>query len=376
MLKLDEYLETGVDKKLVLKCVKIYEEYFGSISGWREVKREMVHSLTGAEDFRCFLVKRVKNTKTRNRVIRVLEQVFDYLVMESVASGEEVVNPFIYDYDKEREFFKYGTTRERIPFWIMKEMIKEIKKDDFKFGRDQDFLSASLILWIMMIFPLRSVQARYLDSGLGDEFVYVDGEIIKNLNGINGRREGFIRKSFYSGVGRESYECLYVNTNKNGEGFEIPFCNQEILEVIERQVSWVKEMGFENVDKEYGKNRSKKVWLLFPDKNGKVVSKSKLDRLWKRFCEYMSEKLGVKLIEDGKCVYGLHCLRVSGVSYGVESGMNFQELGNYLSGQSSEIVLHYNQVGDLKSLVQGKEQKLLGSGKQILLIEGVKNESK
>lgn len=375
MLKLDEYLETGVDKKLVLKCVKIYEEYFGSISGWREVKREMVHSLIGDADFRSFLVKRVKNTKTRNRVIRVLEQVFDYLDMESRASGEEVENPFIYEYDKEREFFKYGTTRERIPFWIMKEMIKEIKKDNFKFGRYGDCLSASLILWLMMVFPLRSMQARFLDSGLGDEFIYVGGDMVKNLNGVKGRREGFIRKSFYSGIGRESYECLYVNTNKNGEGFEIPFCSQEILEVIERQVIWVKEMGFGSVEKEYGKKRNKKVWLLFPDKNGKVVSKAKLDRLWKKFCGYMSERLGIKLVENGKCVYGLHCLRVSGVSMGVEE-MDFEKLGQYLSGQSSEIVLHYNQVGDLKSLVQGKEQKLIGSGKKILLLEGVNNESK
>lgn len=375
MLKLDEYLETGVDKKLVLKCVKIYEEYFGSISGWREVKRENVHSLTGEEDFRGFLVKRVKNTKTRNRIVRILEQVFDYLVMEAVASGEVVVNPFMYDYDKEREFFKYGTTRERLPFWIMKEMVKEIKKDNFKFGRDEDCLSASLILWLMMVFPLRSIQARFLDSGLRDEFMYSGGEMIKNLNGVKGRREGFIRKSFYSGVGRESYECLYVNTNKNGEGFEIPFCSQEILEVIERQVEWIKEKGFGVVDKEYGKNRDKTVWLLFPDKNGKVVSKAKLDRLWKKFCEYMSGRLGIKLIEDGKCVYGLHSLRVSGVSSGVEE-MDYEKLGQYLSGQSSEIVLYYNQVGDLKSLVQGKEQKLIDSGKNVLLLEGVKNESK
>lgn len=375
MLNLDEYLETGVDKKLVLKCVKIYEEYFGSLSGWREVEREMVHSLSGEEDFRGFLVKRVKNTKTRNRVIRVLEQVFDYLVMGEVASGEGVSNPFIYDYDKEREFFKYGTTRERIPFWIMKEMINEIKKDNFKFGRDGDCLSASLILWLMMIFPLRSIQARFLDSGLGDEFMYSGGEMIKNLNGVKGRREGFIRKSFYSGVGRESYDCLYVNTNKNGEGFEIPFCSQEILRIIERQVEWIKEKGFGSVEKEYGKKRSKEVYLLFPDKNGKVVSKAKLDRLWKKFCEYMSDRLGVQLVESGKCVYGLHCLRVSGVSSGVEE-IDFEKLGLYLSGQSSEIVLYYNQVGDLKSLVQGKEQKIIGSGKNVLLLEGVKNEGK
>lgn len=374
MFQLDEYLETGVDKKLVLKCVKIYEEYFGSISGWREVKREMIHSLSGEEDFRSFLIKRVKNTKTRNRVIRVLEQVFDYLVMDSLASGEEAVNPFIYDYDKEREFYKYGTTRERIPFWIMKKMIHEFKKDDFKFGRDY-CLSSSLILYFMMIFPLRSAQARYLDSGLGDEFVYSSGDMIKNLNGIKGRREGFVRKSYYSGVSRDSYECLYVNTNKNGEGFEIPFCNEEILRIIERQIQWIKNMEFGCVEKEYGKNRNKKVYLLFPDKDGKVVSKAKLDRLWKKFCENMSLRLGVQLVDNGKCVYGLHSLRVSGVSSGVEE-MDYEKLGHYLSGQSSEIVLYYNQVSDLKNLVQGKEQKLVSSGKNVFLLEGVKNESK
>ena len=81
----------------------------------------------------------------------------------------------------------------------------------------------------------------------------------------------------------------------------------------------------------------------------------------------MSGKFGIKLIEEGQCVYGLHSLRVSGVSSGVEE-MDYEKLGLYFSGQSSEIVLYYNQVGDLKRLVQGKEQKLIGSGENVLLL--------
>lgn len=128
-----------------------------------------------------------------------------------------------------------------------------------------------------------------------------------------------------------------------------------------------RRVGFRNIRFEDNVNLTREVVFIGAvEKDGRVVSKGKLDRLWRKFCGHMEGRLGLNLVESGRCIYGLHCLRVSGVSLGME-GMDYEKLGQYFSGQTGEIVLYYAQMGDLAEMVREREMKRLGSGAMKLL---------
>lgn len=369
-----EFLDSGVDKKKSLRALKYLEEYLGIDldNSWRKVIREDIHSLQGKDCFRSFLDKKVKNSKSKNEVLKSLEDYFDFMIIQSVAEGEDILdNPVIRDWDKFKVKQKYGTYREVIDRDVLLEMRNVLSENNFQWCKD-DFLedwnkdefcySTSLILWIMTILPLRFIQAQYLDSGLKDEFIYDYSlrKMIKNLDGIKGRQEGFIRKSYYNGF--QEGECLYVNTNKSSQGFEIPWISEEVLREIGQQVDRLKSNKF--VRKEYGTIRGKEIRLLFPDKNGVVVSKSKVLRLWKKLCIEVERRMGVEMVVDGKLKYGLHSLRVSGVSSMMTQGISNENVGKYFSGQTSDIVLYYYSGLDLEKVVCGKV--LLSGGIKLL----------
>ena len=92
---------------------------------------------------------------------------------------------------------------------------------------------------------------------------------------------------------------------------------------------------------------------MFCDEKGKMISKGRIYRLWKKLCGEFG------LMVEGKVKYDLHSLRVSGVSSALDMGINRNFVGQNLSGQTVDIVLHYAKIDNLQTLINEKEIRRL-----------------
>lgn len=341
---LNKYLNNGVDKKKTLKAVKILCEFLGvdSLKRWERINRALIHDMYGNNCFRSYLENKVKNISARNDILRQLERLFDYLVMEKASqTGSMIENPFSFHFDKFKEEKIGGTKRRAIPFDIICLLKKTLMENDFQFVKDlnEDFIgsefnpSRAIIIYLMLSLPLRSSQLRYLDKDLAIQEKYMDGLSLNKVKGI------------------------FVNTNKNSAGFFIPCLNEEIFSMIERQKAFVKDSKV--VLKEYGIKDSVLIKLLFVNNKGSVVSRESLMKLWKKLCLEVFKRYDVLVDTD------LHTLRVSLVSDAMKLLGDESLVGSYLSGQSNDIVGHYYRVESLEEMVRLKEKeknvgKLLG----------------
>lgn len=238
-------------------------------------------------------------------------------------------------------------------------------EDNFKFIRDlgKDFIdgefnpSRAVMLYLMLTLPLRSMQVRFLDSGLGDQetWDFEKGCMVKNELGEKGRSVGFIQTMYYTGLSKGKSLCLYVNTNKNSKGFYVPYMNSKILEMVRIQMKWVKKIGQGVVYKESGLKDSEKVCPLFLDNYGRIVSRASLMKLWKKLCKEVHKRCGVKVNSD------LHTLRVSLITHSMEVFKEEKIVGSNWSGQTGDVVGHYYRVDDLKKMVKSKEVERVGN---------------
>lgn len=116
----------------------------------------------------------------------------------------------------------------------------------------------------MMYFPLRSMQVIFLDSGREN------------------KKESFLQKIYFNGISREKRFCVYINTNKSGSGYYIPYVNSDILKVLKIQYNWIKDNHRDIVVyKEYKNKECKKINPLFLTGTGMIVSRNSLMKLWK-----------------------------------------------------------------------------------------------
>ena len=381
MSKIQEFLKSGVDKKLSEKSVGLLCEYFGKDvewleTNWIEIKRKDIHDVLGGNCFRVWIHKKLKSGGTKNSVFLQLERLFDFLILDYASEkGEFLDNPVVKKWDKLPVDRKSGTGRKGVDYFVLKRMKEILMEQDFKFVKSlgEDFIegefnpSRAVMLSLMMTLPLRSMQVRCLDSGLGDELVYDfdSREMCVNSEGIQGRKEGLIHKIYYSGVEKEKKESLFINTNKSGVGYYIPWMSLEIWKLVKKQMIWVKENGVDIVvEKNYGVKKSKTIYPLFLNNQKQIVSRESLMRLWKSLCEECFYRFGEKVDCD------LHSLRVSLVSQGVKVLGSEDKVGKNLSGQSSDVVLHYYRNTDLQAMVQKKEQSLYGQ--RVLIGSGLK----
>lgn len=370
MSKIKEWLDSGLNKKSSLQSLKLLKEYLNVDSlesDWKNVKRADIHDMNGGNCFRTYLEKKVKNVGSRNTVLRQIERFFDFMIMDYASeTGDFLDNPVIKKWDNFQVERVSGTYRQVISKENLRLLKKVLMEDDFLFVRNlgKDFIdgefnpSRAVMIYLLLTLPLRSMQVRLLDSGLGDEerWDFENLCIVKNENGEKGRSFGFIQTMYYSGLSKEKNLCLYVNTNKNSKGFYVPYMNNEILEMAGKQINFVKR--FSSVvykDKE-------KIHPLFLDNCGNVVSRESLMKLWKKLCKEVYKIYGVKVESD------LHTLRVSLITHSMELFKEEKFVGSNWSGQTGDIVGHYYRVDDIRSIVKEKEKngKLIGSEIKLL----------
>lgn len=373
MSKVNEWLESGVNKKISIKSLKLLKEYLNIESldsNWMNIKRVDIHDMNGGKCFRTYLEKKVKNIGSRNTILRQLERFFNFMIMDYASEmGEFLDNPVIKKWDNFQVERVAGTYRQVISKENLRLLKKVLIEDDFLFVRNlgKDFVdgefnpSRTVMLYLLLTLPLRSIQVRLLDSGLGDEekWDFEQCYMLKNNNGEKGRKFGFVQTMYYSGLSKEKSLCLYVNTNKNSKGFYVPYMNNEILEMVGKQIKFIKRFGsVVYKDKE-------KIYPLFLDNFGNVVSRESLMKLWKMLCKEVYKRYGVKVESD------LHTLRVSLITHSMELFKEEKFVGSNWSGQTGDIVGHYYRVDDIKKIVKGKESERVGQliGSELKLLK-------
>ena len=223
------WLESGVDKKLSMQSLKLLKEYLDInqdkvsrlesledflTNYWTQVKRADIHDMNGGSCFRTYLEKKVKHVGSRNTVLRQLERFFDFMIMDYASeTGEFLENPVIKKWDNFQAEIVSGTYRQVISKENIRLLKQVLVEDNFKFVKDlgKDFVdgefnpSRAVMLYLMLTLPLRSMQVRFLDSGLGDQenWNFEKGCMVKNEFGEKGRNIGFIQTMFYTGLSKE-----------------------------------------------------------------------------------------------------------------------------------------------------------------------------
>lgn len=288
------------------------------------------------------------------------------------------------------------TVRTPIPREMMSLLLNENRRGDYALSRGNPehlrtaldpatgeyrkiwFPGPALLLELLILLPIRSFQARYLDSGELDEIRHriVGGrlESSKNPQGTSRRAEGVIRP--FTDMQGEPSPGLHINTNKTGEerdGFQdIPWASAEILSLVEKMTAWQESHNpnrrlvpcseKEGVAKlarrgSGAEKRLKKTVPLFrdpADSDGWPLTRNSLNQHWIAVCEAVEQRLAEsgkkallverKTLANGRVVKtatnNIHTLRVSGISGMVNAGIS-PELVKEIAGHSTLVMTLY-----------------------------------
>lgn len=348
---IDQYIaEYPKSKNALNRGLKFLDDYFNGVDLWK-VKREQIYNFNN-DCFRNYLIQKVSSDHGKNRLLYELYHFYNYQIMikKSTNSSFKFENPFDYKFDKFKLMKIHSTYREVIPLEIIEKM-KKLLVD--KINKEVN-ISVYSLLYVMLSIPIRGRQAQMLDSGLWDEYIYdfKDGVMIKNLNGVKKRKEGFIQSNYYNGWTSEKKEYLWITTNKNMNcGYELNYVSNEMLGVIQKQIDYVRRF-------EVG-NHHKYSYLFYDSGRDSFISRSSILKIWK----WLLSEVGC-VDRNGKGLYGLHNIRVSLISHWMDMGLDVNVLSkNITAHHSLEMTLYYYRSDQmknrLKSVESNCEQKLL-----------------
>lgn len=226
--------------------------------------------------FRDCLEKLNISPKRKNRHLFLLNDVFEDLVTQAEVEHRLFSNPIRVDIDKfmvDSSLSGQGTHRSRIPSLVLDEIklliveptsdggfqwSDQLKKIRMLFEPDADsgdkifcpILPA--IIYIMLVFPLRTHQTRWLDSGEMDEQVYDfrSNSFVPNTEGgISGRRSGVILAADNPATSPDVQIDFQVAVNKTTvdkrmrSSYTIPFLPPDVLWVLKEVATYQKQYG-------------------------------------------------------------------------------------------------------------------------------------
>jgi hypothetical protein len=371
-----------------------------------------------ANTFRAYLSKLSYSvTKSRNLPLGKMNEVFERLVAESDENGVAFHNPIRYARDRfptPRGEKSGGTKRKSLAEWVMSELRQLIvlDKGDGKYewgdallqmeslqletGMEEKVFCPILpaIVYLMLVFPMRTHGARWTDSGEMDEVLYDfdSKQFIPNTgNPISGRADGVIQPSQQGPIDDSSVPDLefQVSTNKtqlsrrNRSAFTIPYFPPDVLWIVKRVLEWQKRYGppahlvkevHEPTNEEYRNQgladfypnicplfRYPKQHSFYPPSHSQIAYFwgnlcalwDAKNALWKdpktrKFCQRPGcPKLSRPYTRpDGKqhqdlATYDLHSLRVSRVTALLDAGLPIGIVAAIAGHKSLAMTLHY-----------------------------------
>lgn len=357
--------------------------------------------LASSRCFRAFLHRRGLAPETSNAVISRLASAFDAIIEEE---NLRIPNPIMPRFDLFKLSAVRGKTARRALGRDLLSLIKEVnRRDSFALsksisshyrrmlgsdGRYEDiwFPAFAILADLLLTLPLRSIQARFLDSGEGDElepFISPDGAQTRRntlSTATKGRREGALYA--FEGKGGSGIG-IYVNTNKTAvdrvSGYEIPWCSDELRESILLMREWQIERNpigapipcIERHDFSQLRNPDieislKTTYPLFRDPvepGNWPITRDKFADYWNQLVAAAEDELiaaGRKVsltiekevskgpkkarVMKRMAAYDIHSLRVSGITALIEAGMP-PDMVRQVAGHSTLVMtLYYNKI--------------------------------
>lgn len=352
--------------------------------------------------FRAHLARSEMKPETANAHLLRLAWSFEAIIEED---GLQVSNPVSVRFDSFIVPVVRGKTPRRPMGRELLSYLRELnRRDDFALSRSYPshrrqtlnengqyeeiwFPGFAVIVDLLLHLPLRGYQARYLDSGEGDEdVVVIDGQkprFERNplATATRGRREGF----FYTFQSKsdEPMLGLYINTNKTAldreSGYEIAWCSDELRDSLTMMLDWqlkhnpvarpvhcMEKHEFESTQNPDVLTAVKTTYALFrdpADHAGWPVSRDRLFDYWSRLLaaaedEQLANGVTIRLTEEKEvskgpkkkpvtkrfAAYDIHTLRVSGISALIEAGMP-PDMVQDVAGHSTVVMtLYYNKI--------------------------------
>lgn len=346
-------------------------------------------------------VQDVKNT-FKNACLTTVKSFFEWLHDWSEANGDncyaQFKNPILdSDYFNAAREYKGQTARNALPSYVINEMKSVITDGDFAFPRQSKTSRVKVVdsfdgqtktvwcpaiaicLYLMLDTPLRSHQARWLDSGELDEFTYdaLSNTYVTNPSphAIAGRRQGALQLQKDS-MRSKAWLGLWVNTNKTAiydssqHGYLIPYLSDEMRQLLLKMRDWQRQF-LPAIDKPvayYGHKESiqerdrlagkgPQVAPLFWDPASQhkhsPINYSRLASFYTSVLLETQKRIKAKHGQDINLVTSnekgetqwavdLHTLRVSGITAMIESGVPLEVVSQFVAGHSTLVMtLHY-----------------------------------
>lgn len=315
--------------------------------------------------------------------------------------------------------------RTALPSWLLKELRLTLTDNDFAFLRegqrsqtvtvfDRESQKAveewwpaiGVILLLLLELPLRSHQARWLDSGVLDELAEDLQSHVTSKNesefALSGRRQACLRL-MHDTLRQESWVGLFVNTNKtavydgkSAVGYEIPYLPKQVMEQLLRMREWglrylppvstplrykegadIRKSGMK-VELAVSKNLPT-IAPLFSDPRAhdqrEPVSYSKVTRSYIALLaateKRVKEKYGLDIVltemradPQGKSritwKYDMHTLRVSGISAMLENGVPLEVVSQFVAGHATLVMTlwyYKNSPGKIREIIAAHHDK-------------------
>ena len=410
-----------------LTSINILVDFFGTLENppkepWLVLRHLHICDPTLINDntfYEYLLSQGSTNGKRFKSILTNARQFFnwlrDYLIANGQLEESKFLDPVLETDKLGKHVISHRTTRDSLPPFLITEMKSALIENDFEiprsFGRsavqttDQTtgysvrvfYPGIAICMYTLLDTPLRSHQARWLDSGLLDEKIYNHTTHRTEYNpspyAIKGRHEGVLQLRSDT-LRAESWLSMWVNTNKTAEslsevGYHIPYVSPDLENLIKTQVDWsarylpepkapLKYRDYMQEARGFRPNvvKGPEVSPLFRDPttiDQKLpVSYERLVRFYTLLLEVVEkriyEKHGHKLRlitvdEKGKRSWAvdLHSLRVSGITNLIEAGVPIEVVQQYVVGHKVLIMtLHYLKYspGKLRKFIEDAHERM------------------
>ncbi|MEZ0192181.1 VPA1269 family protein [Ralstonia solanacearum] len=363
------------------------------------------NSQTYCEYLRIRMKRSVASTS-----LSLLRRFFDWYVDYLLASGANEAGTFVNPVlstdtlGSDRRDRSGQTARNALPGYVLEEIKAVLVENDFAFGKAQPnhyvrvldrqtglptrtwFPAPTVCLYLMLEAPLRSHQARWMDSGELDALVLdaVSGKLVQNPSpyAIAGRREAALRLQ-HDTLRSTDWLGLWVNTNKtvmydrDEVGYCIPYVSERLSTLLKGMAAWQVRYNLPMTAPipYYGEKHSSEERKRIADKGPQVTPLFRdpatnrehapitYDRLVTFYTKALAEvqrrikvKYGhdVRLVTEDdkgelKWVVDLHTLRVSGITAMIESGVPLEVVSQFVAGHTTLVMtLHYLKFSPLK----------------------------
>lgn len=242
------------------------------------------------------------------------------------------------------------------------------------------FPGLAVLMDVLLNIPLRKKQARYLDSGEGDEQTLdIESlELTKNSrpSARSGRQAAFLCRHSISMLEDKLVLGMFVNTNKTGRPYAIPWLPIDVARNVQSVIDW--QARFNQIaqpvpDRDYNpSNRGgtdifdEPVWPIFRDPidpSNEPVSDGKLNSYFvallkqceKEFNRGTGRNISLFTEERGeggkvfrKPIIDLHSLRVTGVTVLIENGVPVEVVQQLVGHASIAMTCYYHVVESRK----------------------------